>query len=114
MRDLSKVKIGEVFDVCVVHEGETDRYQGAPSRTKEFTAECHAVAAAYGAGWYGGPATYKKYKAIKATDKNFYLVTQDIDKIDSVVTPDETRLRRNALAKLSPEEIKILGLNKNG
>ena len=103
-------KVGEVFNVWVVYEGGDERHHGRPSTTLAFTDEAAANESARGRGWYGGKAHVGSFRAIMGIHGRTWLVTEEIRDINHVQFDYEATVREKALAKLSDEEKKALGV----
>jgi hypothetical protein len=84
-----------------------DELRGYFSRSS--VADQHAK----GIGWYGGPGLVKKELAISIGDKVYVLKHPDPVDLDEKDKKAQDELRQKALAKLSPDEQRALGLLKS-
>lgn len=104
--------IEQIETVWTAHSSDDERGASAVL-LGIFTDEEHAKEAAHMKGWYGGDGNVEKRKALLLSDgqallldrKVYYPVTLDAN------LPQEREVKfQAALAKLTPEEIDLLGI----
>lgn len=100
--------MSKIFEIWVVYTGGDDRFIGTP--TLFFSSEYLACHEARGKGWYGGDAPVRQHHAVEV-DGKFYLLedAEPID-LDGELKAKNEQLKEKALAKLSEEEKRALGL----
>lgn len=110
---MKKVK---TLKIWAVHSGDDDRSCGSPRWW--FSNEEEAKFFAKKRGWYGGDAPVSEHLAMcvpgsvtESGRDEYYLRSAKVD-LDGVEEKIQTELKENALAKLSDEEKKVLGLVK--
>lgn len=101
-----------VFTVWTVHRDNDDRSDGPI--TDVCGTRALAEAAAKGSGWYGGDAPVRTHHAIRVGNATYLLQSEDpvcvAFSLDDLVLAHEHATRLKALAKLTPEERRVLGL----
>lgn len=102
--------MSEIFPVWTVHRNNDDHRDGPV--TDVCSSDLHANLLADRSGWYGGDAPTHQRWAIKVDGKVYLLESNTPVDLDGVVEAQRTALKKSALQKLSPEEIEVLGLNK--
>lgn len=87
------------------HDGT---YQGAMAYFSSYTA---AEGYGVGKGLWGGNAGVKSFSAIQLGDGSVYIITGGAIDLDRQKSNYEEELRKRTLAKLTPEEQRVLGLD---
>ena len=77
--------------------------------SKQWDAELYAK----GRGWYGGNGAISKQDIITVDGKSYLLASSDPIDLDGAELKRKNEMILKALAKLTDEEIRILGLSKN-
>lgn len=108
---MKKVKL---ITVWAVNQGDDDRHSGTPHWW--FSNEGIARSFAKGKGWYGGDAPVGQHTVLmvpaEVTESGkieYYLADERVD-VDGKEELEENRLKEQALAKLTPEEKRVLRL----
>ena len=97
----------EIRKIYAVNQGDTDRYAGQPAWF--FDSKDDAVNCSLGRGWYGGNAPVGEHMAL-VIDGTAYLLAR-AEPVALNVTPEDEQAKKNAaLAKLTEEERKLLGI----
>lgn len=104
---LLKSNRATIITVYAVHQGDDDRSFGHPAWY--FTDNSRATNVAKGRGWYGGNAPVTDKKVLKIGD-TAYLLDRDTPIRLDVGPEDYDAERKNALAKLTDYEKKLLGI----
>lgn len=91
-----------------------DQYGYSGSVVGYFRTRAEAKAAATGQGWHGGEGRVEPIPALEDGDKDVWLLRQTEPvpgpKLDMDWLLARTRIRDKALKKLTPEEIRALGI----
>ncbi len=97
----------EIVTIYAVNQGDDDMHAGKPKwffRSLTDAKEC-----ARGRGWYGSDAPVGNHKAL-IVDGAAYLLAQPKPVELDPVLDDEQAKKNKAVAKLSDEERKLLGI----
>ena len=113
--------MNKIIKVYAVHQGDDDRSSGYPVWFFDDFSKAKTVAAKR--GWYGGEAPITERYAICVSQQdswfteqirvecNEYYLLDNTDPIKLNEGPDDIlRKKQAALAKLTPEDRKVLGL----
>lgn len=100
--------MGIVTKVWAVYQGGDDRRVGYPAEF--YSSEVAAKVAAKGRGWYGGDAPVHPHPAIYADGAAYLLACDHPIDVDLKRAQETERVKKEALAKLSPAEKAALGL----
>ena len=102
----------KIITVHTVHE-TVDEYGRNGALVGIFHHESEARAAAKGKGWYGGEGSVEQRLAIE-TAEGAYLLDRSSTGMPATMDTDLVKLRRDqiaaAKAKLTPEELRLLGV----
>lgn len=107
---IGDVVTGTIVQLYAVWQGETDYGGGHPQWYFDDERLAHEVAR--GRGWYGGKAGVSTVLAISTVNGFFILDKPTPMKLDIMEFAPEIA-RERALAKLTPEEAKLLGINND-
>lgn len=106
----------KTLKVWAVHQGDDDRSCGSPRWW--FSDQTEANNFAKKRGWFGGDAPVSEHCAMvvpgsvtESGRDEYYLTKAKVD-LDGVEEKIQNELKENALAKLSDEEKRVLGLLK--
>lgn len=98
-------EIKEVYSVYTT----TDEYGRRGRLVGHFSDKTEADNQAQGQGWYGGKGDVVKIYSITIDGNTFALQSKETIKLNEIYG-DEYYKKQNALAKLTDEEKKLLGL----
>ncbi len=101
-------KAYEIVEVYAVHQGDDDRHRGHPAWF--FTTRWQAEDVAKGRGYFGGDAPVSIQNAVRIGDK-YFLLKMDLPLEMDIGPEDQSTIRRNALAKLTETEKRLLNLS---
>lgn len=98
------VEIKKVYEVWTTEDdrGRRGRMVGV------FTEKQVAVNSARGKGWYGGDAEVAEGHAVQLDGKWYRLASPEEVELNTDLIAEEERIKREALAKLSPRERRLL------
>lgn len=97
----------EIKKVYAVHQGDSERHAGKPFWFFESSADAESVAK--GRGWWGGKAPTSEHTALIVGEHVYLLARPEPVKLNEF-PEDELTKKQKALAKLTKEEQKLLGL----
>lgn len=103
--------MSEIFHVWTVHRNNSDMYLGPV--TDVCSSEALAEKIAHRSGWYGGDAPTCKTSAVRVDGKVYLLVNDAPVDLDGTFAKQKAEIQKQALAKLSQDEIEALGIDLN-
>ena len=105
---MNKSNVGEISTVYFMYSGEAG--MGLGKLLKVFSDLYSATRASRGTGWFGGDALIIERKAILADNGSHYAIAGDAIDIDGLAEASDKQIREEAMAMLTPEQKRVLGL----
>ena len=103
--------MSKIFEVYTVHRSNDDRTSGPV--TDVCSTKKNAETIAHRSGWYGGDAPIKAGWAVEVDGSIYLLVSGYPVDLDGKLAEKTEEVKKQALAKLSSEEIEALGIDLN-
>ena len=101
--------MADVRKVYTVYE-TTNEYGARGALVGRFTSEAFAKEAAKGRGWYGSEGAIQAMTVVRVDGEWYELTTETPVDLDVDLIARERELKASALAKLSADERRALGL----